>query len=49
MDEGIDLLKEQLNVWGTNRKENTFYSILYEYDYKGGVGKHESPTKRLIQ
>lgn len=44
------MLREQLTVWDTNRKTNAFYSILYEYDFKGeGVDKHESPTKRLIQ
>lgn len=50
MNQGVDMLREQLVVWDTNRKTNAFYSILYEYDYKGeGVDKHPSPTKRLIQ
>ena len=49
MDQGVDLLRHQLHVWGTNRKENAFYKILYEYDYSGGTEKHDSPTKRLIQ
>lgn len=35
MDQGVDMLRQQLHVWGTNRKSNAFYSILYEYDYNG--------------
>jgi hypothetical protein len=44
------LLRQQLQVWDANRRQNVFYKILFEYDYKGaGTDKHESPTKRLIQ
>ena len=50
MNQGVDMLREQLCVWDANRKTNAFYSILFDYDYKGpGATKHESPTKRLIQ
>ena len=37
-------------MWDANRKQNVFYKILFEYDYKGeGADRHASPTKRLIQ
>jgi len=50
MDQGVDMLREQLRVWDANRKTNAFYTILFDYDYKGpGTTKHDSPTKRLIQ
>ena len=49
MDEGVDKLRTQMDVWSQNRKSNAFYRILYEYDYVDGTnGKHISPTKRLI-
>jgi hypothetical protein len=47
MDQGVDMLRDQLHVWNENRKNNTFYKIMFDYDY-GGIEKHVSPTKRLI-
>jgi hypothetical protein len=47
MDQGVDMLRDQLHVWSENRKNNTFYKIMFDYDY-GGIEKHISPTKRLI-
>jgi len=44
MNQGVDMLREQLHVWDSNRKTNAFYKILFEYDYGGLDGKHESPT-----
>ena len=41
MNQGVDMLREQLQVWDANRKTNAFYNILFEYDYKGpGAVKH---------
>jgi hypothetical protein len=48
MDQGVDLLRQQLLVWDSNRRQNAFYKILFEYDFQGAGNKHASPTKRLI-
>jgi hypothetical protein len=41
MNKGVDMLRDQLKVWDANRKTNAFYSILYEFDFKGpGANKH---------